>query len=93
MCPGTAGGFRYLKDIRVGAALVRLTVLGVFEQHPVHVAARILEEALRAVEDDQGNVAVTKHAQLISLLHQSELALGESHLQHRGGDRMGVEEG
>lgn len=69
---------------------MRLAVLGVFEQHTVHVAARILEEALRAVEDDQRNVAVTKHAQLVSLLHQPELALGESYLHHSGGDRVGA---
>lgn len=59
---------------------MRLAVLCVFEQHPVHVAACILKEALRAVEDDQRDVAVTKHAQLVSLLHQPEFALGESDL-------------
>jgi len=32
------------------------------------------------VEDDDGDLAVTKDAQLISFLHQPKLALGERHL-------------
>ena len=32
------------------------------------------------VEDDDGDLAVAEHAQLVGLLHQPELALGEGHL-------------
>ena len=32
------------------------------------------------VEDDDQDLAVAQHAQLVRLLHQPELPLGESHL-------------
>lgn len=32
------------------------------------------------VEDDDGDLAVTQHAQLVGFLHQPELPLGEGHL-------------
>lgn len=34
----------YLDDVCIGPAFVRLIVLGVFEEHFVHVSAGILEE-------------------------------------------------
>ena len=81
---GASGGRVYLQDVRVGAALVGLAVLCVFQQHLVHVGAGVLEEAVGAVEDDEGDLAVAQHAQLVRLLHQAELALGEGHLWGRG---------
>lgn len=59
-----------------------LAVLCVLEQHFVHVCAGVLEQTVGAVEDDEGDLTVTQHAQLIGLLHQTKLALGESHLRH-----------
>ena len=70
----------YLQDVRVGAALVRLAVLRVLEQHLVHVRAGVLEQAVGAVEDDEGDLTVAQHAQLVRLLHQAKLALGEGDL-------------
>lgn len=70
----------YLEDVSVGAALVGLTVFCVLQEHAVHVRAGILKEAVGAVEDDEGDLTVTEHAQLIGLLHQPELALGKCHL-------------
>ena len=57
-----------------------LVVLGVLEQHLVHVRAGVLEQLGVAVEDDEGDLTVTQHAQLIRFLHQAKLALGEGHL-------------
>lgn len=71
----------HLDDVSIGAALVRLVVLGVLEQHLVHVGAGVLEQLVGVVEDDEGNLAVAQHAQLIGLLHQPKLPLGEGHLQ------------
>lgn len=70
----------HLDDVSIGAALVRLVVLGVLEQHLVHVGAGVLEQLVGVVEDDEGNLAVAQHAQLIGLLHQPKLPLGEGHL-------------
>lgn len=76
------GGPRgYLEDVGVGAALVGLAVLRVLEQHAVHVRAGVLEEAIGAVEDDEGDLTVAEHAQLIGLLHQPELPLSKRHLE------------
>ena len=59
-------------------------VLSIFQQHFVHVSTGILEELVGAVEDDEGNLTVTQHAQFIRLLHQSKLPLGEGYLsKHR----------
>lgn len=71
---------QFLDDVAVGATLVRLIVLGVLEQNFVHVSAGILEQLVCAVEDDQGDLAVTEHTQLIGLLHQAKLALRKRHL-------------
>lgn len=70
----------YIHYVRVSPALVGLVVLGVFEQNLVHVRAGVLEEFVGAVEDDEGDLTVAQHTQLVRLLHQSELALGEGHL-------------
>lgn len=71
----------YLNDICVGPALVGLIVLRIFEEHLVHVCARILEQLVRVVENDQSNLAVAKDTQLIGFLHQAKLPFGERHLQ------------
>lgn len=70
----------YLDDVGVGPALVRLVVLGVLEQDLVHVGAGVLEQLVGVVEDDEGDLAVAQDAQLVRLLHQAELPLGERHL-------------
>jgi len=71
----------HLHDVAVGPALVRVTVLGVLEQYAVHVRARVLEQLVGMVEDDERNLAVTQHTQFICFLHQAKLALCERHLQ------------
>lgn len=71
----------YLQYVIVGAALVRLAVLSVFEEHFVHVSAGVLEEAIGTVEDDEGNFTVTQHTQLVGLFHQAKFTLGERHLE------------
>ena len=73
----------HLHNVCVGPALVRLVVLGVLEQHLVHVGAGVLEQLVGAVEDDQGDLAVAQHAQLVGFLHQAKLTLGERHLRRR----------
>ena len=69
-----------LDDVGVGSVLVRLAVLGVLEQDAAHVRAGVLEQLVGVVEDDQSDLAVAQHAQLVCLLHQTELALRERHL-------------
>ena len=70
----------HLNDVLVGSALVGLVVLGVLEQHLVHVGGGILEQLVAAVEDDESDLAVAQHRQLVCLLHQPKLTLGERHL-------------
>ena len=83
----------YLEDIGVGAALVGLTVLRVLQEHAVHVCAGILEEAIGAIEDDEGDFTVAEHAQLIGLLHQPKLPLGKCHLDPGPTGRVGEDMG
>lgn len=70
----------HLHNIGVGPALMGLIVLGVFQQDLVHICAGVLEQFVGAIEDDQGNLTVTQHTQLVRLLHQAELSLCECHL-------------
>jgi len=70
----------HLNDITVGAALVRLIILRVSQQHTVHIRACILEQFVGAVEDDQRNLAVAQHTQLVCFLHETEFTLCECHL-------------
>ncbi len=56
-------------------------VLCVFQQHFVHVCAGILEQFVRAVENDEGYLTVTQYAQLIGLFHQAKLPLCEGNLR------------
>jgi len=69
-----------LHDILVSLGLVGLIVLCVFQQNLVHVRAGVLEQLVVRVEDDDGDLAVAQHAQLVGFLHQAELPLGEGHL-------------
>ena len=59
-----------------------LVVLCVFEQDFVHVGAGILEQLVGVVEDDEGDLTVTQHTQLIGLLHETKLSLRKRHLRH-----------
>ena len=58
-------------------------ILGVLEEHFVHIGRRVLEEFVGAVEDDKSDLTVTQHAQLVRLLHQPELTLRERHLKNK----------
>ena len=73
----------HIDDVGVGPALVGLVVLGVLEQNLVHVGAGVLKQLVGAVEDDEGDLTVAQHAQLVRLLHQTELALCECHLEEK----------
>lgn len=86
---GGACARAHLDDVGVGAAFVRLVVLRVLEQHLVHVGAGVLEQLVGVIEYDERDLAVAQHTQLVRLLHQPELPLGECHLQV-GGGRPGV---
>lgn len=88
---GRARARAHLDDVGVGAALVRLVVLRVLEQHLVHVGAGVLEQLVGVVEDDERDLAVAQHAQLVRLLHQPELPLGERHLQGGSGRPGGAQ--
>lgn len=79
-----------LHDVWVGPTLVWLVVLGVFEQHFVHICAGVLEQLVGAVEDDQGNLTVTQHAQLVGFLHQAKLSLCKRHLE-RSREKAGLD--
>jgi len=69
-----------LDDVLIGERFVGFVVLGVLEQHFVHVGRRVLVEFVRTAEDDQGDLAVAQHRQLVRLLHHAEFALVERHL-------------
>ncbi len=75
----------HVDDVLVGERLVRLVVLGVLEQHLVHVCGGVLVQLVGRAEDDEGDLAVAQHAQLVRLLHHTELALVERHLGGIGG--------
>lgn len=79
----------YLNNVCIGPALVRLVVLCVFEQDLVHVSTGILEQLVCMVKDDQSNLAVTQHTQLIGFLHQTKLSLCECHLRQNGRESCG----
>lgn len=57
-----------------------LVVFRVFEQHLIHIRTGILVELVATAKDDEGNLAIAKNRQLVSLLHYTELPLVESHL-------------
>lgn len=55
-------------------------VLGVLEKNLVHVGARILIQLVARAEDNQRDLAVAEHGQLVRLLHHSEFPFVEGHL-------------
>ncbi len=63
---------------------MRLVVLGVLEEDAVHVGGGVLEEFVVRVEDDERDLAVAEHRELVGLLHEAELALREGHLRRHG---------
>ena len=52
----------------------------VFQEDFVHVGAGVLKQLVLRVEDDNCYLTVTEDTQLVRLLHQAELPLGEGHL-------------
>jgi len=72
--------YSYLDDVGIISVLVRLAVLGVLEKYSAHVWAGVLEQLVGVVEDNERDLAITQHAQLVRLLHQTELSLSERHL-------------
>ena len=73
--------FANLDNIFIGQRFVRLVILRVLEQHFVHVSRRVLVQFVRTAEDDQSDLAIAQHRQLVGLLHHAEFALVERHLQ------------
>ena len=67
-------------DVIVAQGLMGLVILGVLHKDVVQVVAVELVQLVLTVEDHQGDLAVTKDAELVSFLHQPELPLGERHL-------------
>ncbi len=57
-----------------------LVVLGVLEEDLVHVGGGVLVQLVGGAEDDEGDLAVAQHRQLVRLLHHAELALVERDL-------------
>ena len=62
-----------------------LVVLRVLEEDLVHVSAGVLVQLVAGAEDDQGDLAVTQHGQLVSFLHHSEFSLVKRHLKTQNG--------
>ncbi|RUP45001.1 hypothetical protein BC936DRAFT_148747 [Jimgerdemannia flammicorona] len=73
---------RHMKNIyiMIAPAFVRFIILGVFQQNFVHICARVLDEFVVGVEDDERDLAVAKNAEFIRLLHQTEFSLQEGNL-------------
>ena len=69
-----------ITHVGVAALLVGLVVLSVFEQDLVDVSARVLEQLVVVVENDERDFTVAQDGQLHGLLHQTILALGEGDL-------------
>lgn len=57
-------------------------VLGVLEENLVHVGARILVQLVARTEDNQRDLAVAQHRQLVRFLHHAEFPLVKGHLSH-----------
>ena len=70
----------HLQNVLVRLTDNRVIILSVLEQHLVHVGAGVLVQLVVAGEDDEGDLAVAQHRQLVRLLHEAKLALGERHL-------------
>ena len=75
--------YTYINDIFVGEGLVGLVVLGVLEEHLVHVGAGILVEFVAAAEDNESYFTVTQHRELVSLFHHTKLPLVKCDLKYK----------
>ena len=73
----------YLDDILVGERLVGLVVLRVLEEDLVHVGAGVLVQLVARAEDDERDLAVAQHRQLVSLLHHAKLPFVECDLDRK----------
>ena len=73
----------HLDNVVVSSRLMRFVIFGVLQQYFIHVGRRVLEQLVRAAEDDERDLAVAQHRQLVRLLHDAELALVERHLHNR----------
>ena len=73
----------YLDDILVGEGLVGLVVFRVLEEDLVHVSAGVLVQLVARAEDDQRDLAVAQHGQLVSLLHHAKLPFVECDLDSK----------
>jgi hypothetical protein len=72
--------FANLDDILISQRLVGFVVLGVLEQHLVHVGGGILVEPVGAAEDDESDLTIAQHRQFVGFFHDAEFALIERHL-------------
>lgn len=71
----------YLYNVLVGEGLVGLIVLCIFQQNFVHIRTGILVQFVATAKDDQGDLAITQHRQLVGFLHHAKFSLIESHLK------------
>lgn len=70
----------HIDDVLVGQRLVGLAVLGVFQQHLIHVRGSVLVKLIGWAEYDEGYLALAQDAQFISFLHHPKLAFVEGDL-------------
>ena len=63
-----------------------LIVLSVLEEDLVHIGAGVLVQLVARAEDNEGDLTVTEHGQLVGLLHDAELSLVKRHLREHKND-------
>ena len=61
---------------------MRFIVLRVLEEDLVHVCRGVLVQLVAGAEDDQRDLAVAQHRQLVRLLHHTKLAFVKRHLKY-----------
>jgi hypothetical protein len=59
-------------------------IVNVASFYLVHVCAGVLVELVAGGEDDECDLAVAEHGQLVRFLHHAELPLVEGHLRGKG---------
>ena len=74
----------HLNDVLVGERLVGFIVLRVLEEDLVHVRGGALVQLVARAEDDQRDLTVAQHWQLVRLLHHAKLAFVKRHLKYFG---------
>ena len=70
----------HLNDVLVREWLMRLIVLCVLEEDLVHVGGGILVQLVAGAEDDQRDLTVAQHGQLVRFLHNTKLSFVKRHL-------------